>query len=162
MNAILPDWRKTSEIELDEEQELRKLHRKVEPWEKERLRPWCRVCQKPVQYAKFDTYENGFHGFFVRCHGESMGGLVSSLQHGGEAKLEVFCDEEPHMKEGFWWWVDIHGHEMQPAQSYIKTTQDHRFIRTLASYRRAIAIAGALVVLLFMWIYSLPLSHFIR
>lgn len=84
--------------------------------------PWCRVCKNPVDNFVYDRYADGFYGFCVECHGDRMGGLIPNITPGGVCRLEVFCERDPRMKEGPWWWVDAAGNTVQDSRRYIKET----------------------------------------
>lgn len=86
------------------------------------MRPWCRRCRTRVDDWRYDRYADGFYGFFVRCHGETMGGLIPYLAPFYGCVLEVFCDDEPRSREGRWFFVGCDGAKMQEPLSYVAQT----------------------------------------
>lgn len=100
-------------------------------------RPWCRVCQRPATSWGYDHYAGNFQGFWVRCHGDIMGGLIANQNHGYNV-LEVFCYDEPHVPNGFWWFVGYGGLRKQETPLYILETAVPAFFqsRTAAIMRR--------------------------
>jgi len=99
-------------------------------------RPWCRVCQRPATAWGYDRYADGFQGFWVRCHGDIMGGLITH-QINEYNVLEVFCYNEPHVPNGFWWFIGRSGLRLQEDTAYIRETTVPGFFQSrTAAYMR--------------------------
>src|SRR5271166_4845581 len=81
-------------------------------------RPYCRICKREVSRWTWDRYADGSWGFFASCHGETTGGLLDATSPVQAMRLEVFCAEEPRMKDQQVWFVGWRGEELQPSQQY--------------------------------------------
>lgn len=92
--------------------------------------PWCRVCRRGVRSVEWTRYPDGWWGFSVKCHGAAMDGIVATPTPGNVCHLEVFAYEEPHMKEGPWWWVDANGGRLQDSKKYNVMTVRPGFFST--------------------------------
>jgi hypothetical protein len=117
------------------------------------MRPWCRRCKRRVDDWLYDRYEGDFWGFVVRCHGETMGGLIPYLAPFYGCVLEAFCDDEPRSREGRWFFIGCDGVRMQESPAYVAATVVKGAFSSSGFggwARRNQADIGLLVMLLFM------------
>jgi hypothetical protein len=117
------------------------------------MRPWCRVCGAPVAEFGYTRYADGFYGFHVRCHGQMMGGLIPYLAPQYGLVLEVFCDGDPKVREGRWFWVGCDGAVVQYSQRYnvetaVTAAFSGPFGKFARKYGQIIGMAPMMLILL--------------